>query len=293
MTGLHQPAPGPTVINGNGSFAAESAPVEGLAGFQQEVGSIQDQIREFEANVARISELHSVSLNAMDEAATRQNLALLDDQVAQTRTLSNAIKLRIQALTDKPTAGVDKRLRKNQLTLISNKFRDALQNYQNVERDYRKRYKERVERQFKIVKPDATAEEVAAVVNDDSGGQSQIFAQALANSERWGESRAAYREVQERHEEIRRIEQTMGELAQLFNDMSVLINQQQEQIDIIEQTTEGVSKDAEAGTEQVEKAVKHARAARRKRWICFWLTLLLLAIVAIVVAVVVTQNTHH
>jgi t-SNARE complex subunit (syntaxin) len=38
----------------------------------------------------------------------------------------------------------------HQLALVSNKFRDALQNYQNVERDYRKRYKERVERQFKI-----------------------------------------------------------------------------------------------------------------------------------------------
>jgi t-SNARE complex subunit (syntaxin) len=30
-----------------------------------------------------------------------------------------------------------------------------------------------------LVKPDATAEEVAAVVNDDSGAQSQVFAQAV------------------------------------------------------------------------------------------------------------------
>jgi syntaxin 1B/2/3 len=94
--------------------------------------------------------------------------------------------------------------------------------------------------------------------------------------------------------------------------MSVLINQQQEQIDVIEENTAGVSKDAEAGyvcsktwnrlilgsflrvarLGQVETAVKHARAARRKRWICFWLTLLLIAIVAIVVAVVVTQNNN-
>lgn len=42
----------------------------------------------------------------------------------------------------------------------------------------------------------------------------------LMNSNRYGESRAAYREVQERHEDIKRIEQTLAELAQLFNDVS-------------------------------------------------------------------------
>ena len=40
----------------------------------------------------------------------------------------------------------------------------------------------------------------------------------LLNS-RFTESRAAYREVQERHEDIKRIEKTLGELAQLFNDV--------------------------------------------------------------------------
>jgi syntaxin 1B/2/3 len=93
-----------------------------------------------------------------------------------------------------------------------------------------------MERQFKIVKPDATPEEVRAVVNDDSGGQ--IFSQAVCAvwytplcsrslivaqlmNNRYGESRAAYREVQERHEDIKRIEKTLAELAQLFNDVSV------------------------------------------------------------------------
>ena len=39
---------------------------------------------------------------------------------------------------------------------------------------------------------------------------------------RYTESRAAYREVQERHEDIKRIEKTLGELAQLFNDVSLV-----------------------------------------------------------------------
>jgi syntaxin 1B/2/3 len=41
-------------------------------------------------------------------------------------------------------------------------------------------------------------------------------------SSRYDGSNKAYREVQERHEEIKRIEQTLAELAQLFNDVGFL-----------------------------------------------------------------------
>jgi syntaxin 1B/2/3 len=86
------------------------------------------------------------------------------------------------------------------------------------------------------------------------------------SSNRYGESRAAYREVQERHEDIKRIEKTLGELAQLFNDvcfhsihrnngsltlpikMSVLVEQQDETINTIEAQADTVQKDTEAGS---------------------------------------------
>ena len=63
---------------------------------------------------------------------------------------------------------------------------------------------------------------------------------------RLGESRAAYREVQERHQDLQRIEQTIGELAQLFNDMAILVEEQGEQVKAIEATTENVKGDTEA-----------------------------------------------
>lgn len=86
----------------------------------------------------------------------------------------------------------------------------------------------------RLVKPDATPDEVAAVVESQRGDQ--IFEQAvrplsiltaikglieeqLLDSNRYGESRAAYREVQHRHEDIQKIERTLEELGQLFLDV--------------------------------------------------------------------------
>ena len=79
------------------------------------------------------------------------------------------------------------------------------------------------------------------MVDDTDGAGGQIFSQAvrsaasldlievtdqgslkLSASTRYGQSRAASREVQDRHEDIKKIERTLEELAQLFNDVRLL-----------------------------------------------------------------------
>lgn len=275
-----------------GSNTQLTAPGGGdsMADFYSEISSLQDSLRTFNDNVSRISDLHSRSLNNMDERSAQQNADQLDQLVNDTSVLSNQLKNRIKSLERQGGAGRDGQIKKQQTALIKSKFVEAIQSYQTVEQQYRQRHKQRMERQFKIVKPDATPEEVRAVVNDDSGGQ--IFSQALMQSNRYGEARSAYREVQERHEDIKRIEKTLGELAQLFNDMSVLVEQQDEAVTAIETQAQAVEKDMEAGLGYADKAVTSARAARKKRWICFAICIIVLIIIAVVVAVVVVQNQN-
>ncbi|KAG9016309.1 Plasma membrane t-SNARE, secretory vesicle fusion [Tulasnella sp. 427] len=261
-----------------------------MSAFYSEISAIQDQIRVFNDNVNRISELHSRSLNNMDEVAMQRTEAQLDALVEDTRTLSGNLKRRIQDLERRGGAGRDGQIRKQQSGLVKSKFVEAIQNYQEVEKQYRAKYKARLERQYKIVNPNATPDEVQAVVNNEGDGQ--IFAQALMNSQRYGQSKAAYNEVQERHKDIMKIEQTITELAQLFNDMSVLVEQQDETLNVIEAHAAQVNVDTEAGLKHTEAAVDSAKAARKKRWICFWICVIIAIIIAIVVAVVVTQHIN-
>lgn len=261
-----------------------------MSAFYSEISSIQDTLRTFNDNVARISDLHSRSLNNMDDAAAQRNAAQLDELVEDTSAMSATLKRRVKALEAQGGPGRDGQIKKQQAAFVKSKFVEAIQNYQSVEQQYRTKYKQRMERQFKIVKPDATPDEIRAVVNDEQGGQ--IFSQALMDS-RYTGSRAAYREVQERHEDIKRIERTLAELAQLFNDMSVLVEQQDETINVIQTQAAGVEKDTEAGLQYTEKAVDSARAARKKRWICFFITLILLAVIGIVVGVVISNQVNN
>ncbi|KAI0082747.1 t-SNARE [Panus rudis PR-1116 ss-1] len=271
------------LVDNSGGVGGDS-----MSAFYSEISSIQDDLRTFNDNVNRISDLHNRSLNNTDDAAAQRVQQQLEELVADTSALSNVLKRRIKALERQGGSGRDGQIRKQQTGLVKQKFIEAIQSYQTVEQQYRTKYKQRLERQFKIVKPDATPEEVKAVVNDDQGGQ--IFSQALMNSNRYGEARSAYREVQERHEDIKRIERTLTELAQLFNDMSILVEQQDEQINTIEATAATVEKDTEAGLGYTEKAVASARAARKKRWICFILFIVILIIIAIIILATGASN---
>ncbi|KIJ68965.1 hypothetical protein HYDPIDRAFT_23836 [Hydnomerulius pinastri MD-312] len=292
MQGVHTPTSQPSLpVNGPSSQGSQD--VSSMPAFYAEVTSIQEGVTQFDQNVTAIADLHARSLNALSEQDSEANASRIEELTQSTRALSNGLAKRIKALQT-PVRGSSKQdaqIRKNRITLVHGKFVETLQRYQNVEQQFRQRYKDRVERQFKIVKPDATPQEVSDVVNDTQGGGSEIFLKAISSSNRYGESRQAQREVQERHQDIQRIETTLADLAQLFNDMAILVDQQGEAIDDIETKAGGVEDDTKKGIDQVDIAIKHARSARRKRWICFWITIIvILAAVGIGVGVYFSQH---
>ncbi|KAB5590289.1 Syntaxin-like protein psy1 [Ceratobasidium theobromae] len=269
--------------SGNGTGETE------MTRFYDEITAIQDLIHSYRDNITRISNLHNRSLNATDDEALRRTTSELDSVSSQTQDLSAQIKRRIQSLEANrgKVQGRDKEAWVQQTNVVKSRFVAAIQEYQQAEQQYRQRSRQRVERQVRIVKPDATQQEIDAVVDNDQG--TQVFSQALMSSNRYGESRLAYREVQARHDDIKKIEKTLTELAQLFSDMSVMVAQQDETIDAVEAHAAQVDKDMENGLQQTDKAVEHARAARRKRWICFWISVAILVVIAIILAVVLSQ----
>jgi len=206
-----------------------------------------------------------------------------------TNNLKNRIKL-LESATAKLPPGGDTNVRRTQEGAVKKRFMEAIQNYTQVEKQSRDKLRQRMERQYRIVKPDATADEIKQAVEDDDQGGGQIFSQALLSSNRYGDARAAYREVQDRHADIKKIEQTITELAQLFNEMSILTEEQDDKVVAIDNQAATVENDLNQAEQQLQKGVKHARAARRKRWICFGIIVLILIIVAIVLAVVLGKK---
>jgi syntaxin 1B/2/3 len=129
-----------------------------------------------------------------------------------------------------------------------------------------------------------TEEELSTALSDPN---SQIFSQALMSSTRSSQARSALTEVQSRHNDIVAIERKITELAQMFTELGVMVEFQEQYIDNISTQAEQTQVTMEQGLQQVSRATKLAAAARRKKWWCIGVLFLIIAVV--VVVVVVTQ----
>ena len=171
---------------------------------------------------------------------------------------------RVKRIKRQPEAGNPRN--KPQVEALDRRLRKAINAYQQVESQFRNEVQQQQRRQYLIVRPDATEAEIREATQH--GGDTQIFQQALLNSDRRGESQSTLRNVRQRHDAIQQIERTMYELQQLFQDLDAIIVQQDPLIQNIEQKAEETNTHLEAGNVHVEKAVVSARAARKKKWIC-------------------------
>ncbi|KAK9456588.1 t-SNARE [Dipodascopsis uninucleata] len=249
-----------------------------MGAFFAEIDDIKNAIAQFDDNIARIESLHNRSLNEIED---EWNQKQIDALTARTSQISGSLKSKIKTLEARSQTDSTKKL---QVEAVKKTFMDSIQNYQSVEATYARKYRQRAERQYRIVKPDATDEEVRAVIEDDSG--SQIFSQALLNSNRRGEARTALTEVQNRHKDIQKMERTLGELVQLFKDMEELVEIQGNDVVAVDNTTKRVEQEVYKGVDETRVAVKHARAARRKKWICLGIVVLICIILALVLGLV-------
>lgn len=99
--------------------------------------------------------------------------------------------------------------------------------------------------------------------------------------------------VQARHNEIKKIEQSMAELAAIFQDLDTMVVQQEAVIKEAEHQTEQTNINIGKGTEEVDKGIVHARRTRRNKWICFGIVVLIVVIaVAVGAGVGVTAGKN-
>ncbi len=245
-----------------------------------QISRINQGLDRYEAIIDRVDRLHKELLTEVNEERVQEVRTALDNYVAQASDIQYQLK---DDIKDAQRQGLRDTNKQAQAENSRQRFLKLIQDYRIIDADYKDENKEQAKRQYMVIQPEATEEEVEAAITD-VGGQ-QIFSQALLNANRRGEAKTALAEVQARHQELMQLEKTMAELAQLFNDMEEMVVEQQENSEVIDKHVEEAQQDVEQGVGHTNKAVKSARAARRKKLWCWGIVFVIFVI--IVVAVVV------
>ncbi|KAL6863112.1 hypothetical protein ACO1O0_003356 [Amphichorda felina] len=233
-------------------------------------------------NLDQLRALQQRTLDDADASSTSAANRQLDSLSAETMVDYRTLTERVRQVKSNP----DSRTPKNnpQVSRVDRSLKDAIRKYQSYESQFRKRTQDQMARQYRIVRPDASEEEVRAAVEDTSSN-GQVFQQALMHSDRQGRARAALSAVQDRHDALVKIEQQMIELSQLFQDMDTLVVQQEAAVAQIEQKGEEVVENLDKGNEEMAVAVDTARSTRKKKWICLGISVAIVVIVVVIVVI--------
>ncbi|KAK1805673.1 hypothetical protein P4O66_019232 [Electrophorus voltai] len=170
--------------------------------FFEQVEEIRGCIEKLSEDVEQVKKQHSAILAAPNPDET------IEQSIEQEEVMNRS--------------SADLRIRKTQHSTLSRKFVEVMTEYNTTQSKYRDRCKDRIQRQLEITGRTTTNEELEdmlesgklAVFTDDIKMDSQMTKQAL-------------NEIETRHTEIIKLENSIRELHDMFVDMAMLVESQQ------------------------------------------------------------------
>ncbi|KAL6601890.1 t-SNARE [Neocallimastix californiae] len=237
--------------------------------YLSKIEMLKTSIAVMKQKVENLEELYNRSLDTINDYQLKQISEELNNEMDLMAKSSKDVQLQLIAMDNenKKLSGKlqpsDLRIRQTQQITLTKSFMDTMNKYRDIQTKYQMKYKERMEKQYLIVNPNTSENEIARLL--ESGELGTIFAQELMEKgSKSADAKAALQDIQERHQEIIKIEQTVLELQQLFIDMQVLVKDQGEVINQIECNVQSANENTEQGVEELKTAVVYQKKARKK-----------------------------
>merc|ERR1712039_1128520 len=137
------------------------------------------------------------------------------------------------------------KIRKNMQQAMAKKHQQLLYDFQKAQMDCKQALEKRQEKELQLLMPDTSEEERAEMIAE---GQttSLLVAQKMAGAH--AHILDEVDRIREKHQDILRLERSIADLAQMFQEMAILVESQGEMLDAIEvhvHTTKGYTAKAE------------------------------------------------
>lgn len=169
---------------GHGQQQQEPAglPVMSQQDFLGQVTFTRGEINRLTSDVQTIATLHSRSLQGGDAGAQQQ----LEQQIAETSRRTTSIRTTIKQLKKdvEHTQDGSRSIKERQWNTLNDTFKQELRNYIQEEQRYKEGYREQIARQYRIVNPDASEDEVRRAA-DQNWGDEGVFQQAVGHLVAW------------------------------------------------------------------------------------------------------------
>lgn len=257
--------------------------------FFSRVNDLNRIVEQLGADVKEVNRLHDTVLWSSDKqdasTARKQRDRLMDSIKSRANTLNKQLK-QLENENEKEAARgaartahrSESRIRRNQFACVAYRFRDVMSEYNDCQVRFRAKSKAKLQRQLEITgKPTSPAELEDLLEN----GEARVFTQGIVAQT--DNARQMLQDIEERHEDIVKLERSIKELHGIFLDVALLVENQGETLDIIDKNVEETTVSVVNVTKQLDEAKKLKAKARRMKII---IGLLIAAILLFIVLVI-------
>ncbi|OQD83141.1 hypothetical protein PENANT_c018G05660 [Penicillium antarcticum] len=225
------------------------------------------------------------SSTGKEDQASRQTLDYIEDEI---NTALRYLRDQFKRIKETPGSG-DSRV-SGQVENVSRNLRREIEQYQRTQSDFQKRLEEQVRRRYEIANPEATPEELEQGVQNVLMGQEQSF---MVPGTRTRQANDARQATLQRSAAIRKIEQDLIALSELYNEIAELVHQQEPAVEQINQGAQETHRNVEQANTKLDSAIKSAKNARRWKWYALIIVIIIIAIVVGVAVGVVESNKKN
>ncbi|XP_072163467.1 syntaxin-like isoform X1 [Diadema setosum] len=254
--------------------------------FFEQVEEIRNSIDKISKNVEEVKKKHSDILSApqADEKVKEELEELMNDIKKTANKVRGKLKVMEQSIEQEESSkmnSADVRIRKTQHSTLSRKFVEVMTDYNSTQTDYRERCKGRIQRQLEITGKSTTDDELEDMLES---GNPAIFTSGIIMDTQ--QAKQTLRDIEARHNDIIKLENSIRELHDMFMDMAMLVESQGEMIDRIEYNVEQSVDYVETAKMDTKKAVKYQSKARRKKIMIIICCSVLIGIIILIAIVV-------
>lgn len=237
------------------------------------------EIEKLNKNIRAIEHSYSVSLHSIDEKEIESQEAMLKVWMSdctkiglKVKTSINSLEAETEALASNDPLSVSSagggssaliRLRRSIHQDILQKFTKSMKRYQKIQKEANIKSKIQLQRQYLLIKPNATKAELEEVT--EAAGSMSLTSQQVLSIAQSENSKKYLEKMKERRKNIMKIERGVTNLNQLAFDLNVMVEEQGKTINNIQGSFHQAVEYTEAAGVTMSDAVEIQKNIRRLR----------------------------
>jgi len=241
---------------------------------------VKESLQVIKNNVSKVDKLREKDRKTANEKERKEIMTSLEKIMDETTANGGRIKKQLEFIKNENDKYAKEHKESAKLQMRTNlyqthvrRFHQIMNDYNLVSNDFRQSLQDRTRRQLKIVDKNITEEEVEKIV--ESGNAQEVIKQALISDD----LEDVVRDIEERHQDILKLEKQVLEVYELFRDLAQLVDLQQDSLDVIDARIQNAKNYTEKAEEELTEAADYQKKARKRQCMILVIVLVILTVI--------------